>query len=132
MPIIGQTISTPGIILTVECDASVSIGDWIRLDAMGIAYPAQADDINNSNVIGVAESKPATTVCSVRVSGVTQEIFSGLDTTKEYFLSDTSPGDMVVQGGAIPTASGSIVLKLGKPFSDKRFVINIGDRIKRA
>ena len=88
------------------------------MNSSGVALRAQADVIGNSNVIGFIESKSDSTTCNIRVLGVSEEIFTGLDVTKEYYLSAVTPGLITT---AIPTGSGNVVLKMGQPFSDKSF-----------
>lgn len=134
MSIISQTSlpsSTPDIVIRdVICDASVAVGDWVRIDS-GTAVQALADDVDNANVIGIVEYKAGATKANIRVAGVTGEIFAGLDTSKEYFLSDIIPGGMVPQGST-PTAANHIVLKVGKPFSTTRFLVQQGIRFIRS
>lgn len=134
MSIISQTSlpsTTPDILIRdITCDASVSVGDWVRIDN-GTAVQAFADDVDNANVVGIVEYKASTTKANIRVAGVTGEIFVGLDTSKEYFLSDVTPGAMVPQESA-PTATNHIVLKVGKPFSTTRFLVQQGIRFIRS
>lgn len=135
MAFIGQTTIDfsqfpPNTVLQpVDCDASVYVGAWVRMTSLGIAVNALADSIVNSNVIGVCEAKLSATSCVVRFLGQTSDIFSGLDVTKEYFLSDTVAGDMTTTP---PTASTHIVLKVGQPFSALSFVVLKGIRMERA
>ena len=134
MAIISQTSlarSTPDIVLSnVDCDSSVSVGDWVRMSG-GVAVKAQADSLDNANIIGLVEYKLNSVKANIRVLGVTPEIFTGLDETKEYFLSAVAAGAMTIQG-TIPTAPGHVVLKVGQPFSDKRFLVLKGTRMVRA
>ncbi len=131
--LIGQTSlgsNDASILLTnVPCEATASVGHWVRMDSLGVAIRALADDTTNSNVIGIIEAKIGSTTCNIRVVGVTEGILSGLDVTKEYYLSETNPGEMAISP---PTGAGSIVLKLGQPFSMTRFMVNRGNRIRRS
>lgn len=118
-----------GIVLeNVPCDPTVYVGAAVRMDALGTAFNALADNINTSNVIGIVESKDGATLCNIRVSGLTIGVFSTLDVTREYFLSDTVPGDITT---TVPTSSGHIKLKLGQPFNDSRFLFMKGERVVR-
>lgn len=136
MTFISQTAlarSTPDIVLTnVDCDPSVVIGDWVRMDVTNILVKAQADSKDNSNVIGLVESKSTSVLATVRVLGISAPLFTGLDVTKEYFLSAATAGGMVEQGSIDATASGSVVLKVGQPFSDTRMLVLKGTRFVRA
>ncbi len=109
----------------VVCDPSVYVGSAVYIDNSGTAFNAIATSMATSNVIGIVESKQGSGLCTIRFLGVSGNIYSGLDTTQEYFLSDTVPG-------AITTAiisSGNIILKLGQPFSSSSFLVLKGTRI---
>ena len=138
MPIILQTsLASPGndpsiLISNVDCDPSVTVGSWVRMNTSNTLVLAKADSLSNSNVLGLVESKQGSTKATVRTSGISTAIFSGLDVTKEYFLKDSVAGEMVVQTGVLPTAPGSVILVLGKPLTASRFLVRIGTRIVRS
>lgn len=113
----------------VSCETSAQVGDFVRMNNSQIAVRAIADSLANSNVIGVIISKSQSNVCNIRVTGVASDIFTGLDVTKEYYLSDTVPGGIST---TVPTTSGHVRLKLGQPFSSESFLINKSDRMVRA
>lgn len=133
MPFIGQTISpsaAPDIVVPeIPCDAGVVVGDWVRINSSSIAVKALADDPSNSHVMGLVEAKASSTVCSIRVSGVSAVTFAGLDPTLEYFLSPTTAGAMTT---TVPTGSGHIVLRVGKALNSTTIVVDKGIRIRRA
>lgn len=129
---ISATLSVLGaanVVLTnVPCDASVFVGAVVRMNT-GVAYNALADSADNSNMIGIAERKATSTLCDVRVLGVVSyDIYSGLDETKEYYLSDVTPGLITT---TIPIAPGHIVLKVGQPYSTERMLVLKGIRMER-
>lgn len=132
MAFIGQTISTIGapdlVIHNVPCDPSVIVGDWVRMSG-GIAIKAIADDVDNSNVLGLVEFKGSSTTANVRVLGVSEAIFTGLDETKEYFLSDSTAGEMTTTP---PTADGHVIVRVGQPYTSDRFLVLKGIRIVRS
>lgn len=132
MSFIGQTtiaVGSPDLVLpNVPCDSAVTVGDWVRMES-GLAVKALADGLDNSNILGLVESKAGSAFANVRVLGVTAPIFSGLDETKEYYLSDVTAGDMDV---SVPTASGHVVLKVGQPYSDTQFLVLKGIRMVRS
>lgn len=124
-----QVASEAGLVLTnVPCLASVYVGAAVRMDS-GTAENAIATGLVASNVLGFAISKPTTTTCNVRVSGLLEPVLTGLDDTKEYFLSATVAGDITT---TIPTTSGHVVYKMGIPFSATELVIDKGNRWVRA
>jgi hypothetical protein len=113
----------------VDCDASVFVGAFVRMNTSGIAVNALADVYANSNVIGLVEAKSSATKCTIRFLGVSiGDIYAGLDIAKDYFLSATNPGELT---DLVPTASGNIKLKLGQAYSETKFFINKGERVVR-
>jgi len=116
------------VIDNVTCDPTVYVGAAVRMTAIGTAVNALADGIANSNVIGIVESKANSVTCSIRVSGTTTDIFTGLDVTKMYYLSDVTAGLVTT---IIPVTTGHVMLQLGQPFSDKSFLFMKGTRTTR-
>ncbi len=112
----------------VPCEASVYVKAAVIMQVSGIAKNAIADSLSNSNVIGIVEAKGDLSHCDIRVLGITADIFSGLDVTKEYYLSDGVAGAIT---NIPPTASGSVLLKLGQPFSADEFLVSKGQSTVR-
>lgn len=119
--------ATRVVLENVACDPTTVVGDWVRVE-LGVAYRAQANSELNSQVVGVIDSKSTFGTCNIVLSGLTSEIFTSLDTTKDYFLQYVPAG---VAGVTIPTAANSFVVKVGKPYTDKIMIVNIGDRYER-
>lgn len=119
--------SANAILTGVPCDASVVIGDFVRMDS-GVAVKAIADNLTNSNVLGLVELVNGDSTCTVRINGVSESLFAGLNEGLEYYLSDTTPGAIT---SVAPTASGTVVLKLGQPFDAQRLIVLKGSRILR-
>lgn len=115
------------VLTNIPCLSDVFVGAAVRMNG-GTAENALADTLANSNVIGVVEFKPTTTTCHIRVLGLTPPIFSGLDETKEFFLSAGTDGLITPSP---PTGSGEIVVRLGQPFDDEIFLMNKGIRMER-
>jgi hypothetical protein len=132
MAFIGQTTlaaGSPDLILSgIPCDVSVSVGDWVRMSS-GVAVKASADSVENSNVFGVVESKTNGTTANIRVMGLTGDLFSGLDESKEYYLSADTPGAMVT---IPPSDTGQVLLKLGQPYTNSKFLVLKGSRMVRS
>jgi len=135
MSIISQTslqASSPDLLVpNLVCDPSVNVGDWVRWSGSTLVQ-AFADSKDDANVFGLVEVKTASTVATVRIAGVSSALFVGLDNSKEYFLSDITPGGMTVQGTNIPTAAGHVVLSLGQPLDAQRFLVQKGTRLVRS
>lgn len=123
-----ETITDSTILKNIDCDASVYIGSFVRINTSGIAVNAIADTYSNSNVIGLVESKSSSTKCDIRVSGVSLPIYSGLNADYDYFLSDTVAGLLT---DTVPTTSGHIKIKLGQAFGTDKFVMAKGERVVR-
>jgi len=118
------------ILVDVPCDSSVYVKSAVRMESTGIAYNALADSIANSNVIGIVISKSSVTTCTIRVTGITDGVFTGLDVTQEYYLSHSVAGEITTT--VPPSGSGYIRLKLGQPYSDTQFLVMKGERTIRA
>lgn len=92
-----------------------------------VAVLAIASNIVESNVAGIVESKSTSTSCVIRTSGPTEEIFMGLDTEDEYFLSDEIAGK-IVPSSLAPTEVGSIVVKIGQAINENQMSYIRGER----
>lgn len=117
------------VLLGMPCSALVSVGDFVRVDSVGLVVRAIANSMANSNILGCVESKQDSNTCDVRVLGVTPSNFSSLDVTKEYFLSDTIEGGIT---STPPSSSGSVRLKVGQPTSSNKLLILKGERTLRS
>jgi len=124
-----KTGGANAVIAGVSCQSSVFVGAAVYMTSGGVATNAIATSLTESNVIGIVEAKATLNECTIRVSGTTESIYSSLDVTKEYFLSDSVAGEMIT---IIPTASGHIVLRLGQPYSEEQLLFMKGNRVVRA
>lgn len=113
----------------VDCDSGIVVGDWVKIDGNGVAQKAQADSVSNAQLAGVVQNKSSSTKCDIVHAGPTDSIFSSLDETKTYFLSNSVAGGMTL---TVPTASGSVVLKVGVPLNQTQLIVQIGERLLRA
>lgn len=116
-------------IVGVTCESAASVGHWVIATSAGAVIRAQANIVDNSNVLGLIEEKASITSCTVRVAGVSKAVFMGLDVTSSYFLSASIPGEMTL---IPPTGTGNVVLNLGQPFSATTFFVNKGTRLVRS
>ncbi len=144
------------VLYAVPCEEEVYAGAVVRLDSENVvdipmedwpslailmsltptdydvlAINALADSHENSNVIGLVESKPTPTTCNIRVGGITSELYLGLNVVEEYYLSDTIPGGLVVLDLA-PTDPGHILLKIGQAADSTRMLFSRGERVTQA
>jgi len=116
------------VIKNTPCEPDVYIGAAVRMLPSGVVRLAIADNYDNSNVIGLVESKDGSELCNIRFFGNTSDLFVGLDVTKEYYLSDVVAGAIVT---TTPTTVGHVRLKVGQPFSSTRLLFMKGERVLR-
>lgn len=124
----ATTINANVVIPDVPCDPTVYVGACVRMMVDGTCVNAFGDDYANSNVIGICESKETSIKCTIRVTGVTPDIYTGLDVAKEYYLSDVIAGDLLP---TFPTITGHVKIKIGQPFSATRLLVLKSDRVVR-
>lgn len=117
------------VITSVPCDSSVEVGDAVIMTMDGTAVQASASSFSTSNVIGIADAKESSLLCDIRTSGVSNNVYSGLDPTLDYYLSDTAPGKLTTTP---PTASGAVILKIGQPFNSTSLLVSKSLRIIRS
>lgn len=113
---------------SVDCDPAIVAGDWLYMDGSAVAQKAQADGLVKSGVIGVCVEKVSASVAKIATPGQIADVFSGLDETKDYFLSAATPGGMVTNT-SLPTTAGHVILNLGRPVSPTAFLVELGPRI---
>lgn len=111
----------------VPCEALALVSHAVRMSG-GIAIRSIANNATNGNVIGVIESKPTTTTANIRILGLSSSIFTGLTENADYYLSDTVAGELTLTA---PTASGSVVIRVGQAFSATELIVLKGIRIVR-
>jgi hypothetical protein len=132
MPPIPSRLTGDDIVLGLaevsDCEAAVSIGDAVIMDGT-IAKRAIATSLRNSLVVGVVEKKYTSTSCLIRLGGVSSVIYTGLDDSKLYFLSASTPGAITTTP---PTGSGVVLVTVGIAWSADRLVVQIGNRVQRA
>jgi hypothetical protein len=147
--------SGTSILSNVPCDTSVYVGaavilvqdspvdsfisEWPNMDMITqinyenytpLVQNALANNFDNSNFIGFVTAKSTPSLCDICISGETPDLFLGLDTKKEYYLSGNIPGGICAEF-AVPTAPGTIYLKLGQPTTSKKMLISRGERVTR-
>lgn len=143
------------VIENIPCDASVYVGaavrmeygvltelnmdQWTllalipRLDVLNytpLAVNALADAYENSNVIGLVESKPSSTLCNIRITGISAANYLGLDIFEEYYLSDEFPGGLVPLNLA-PVDPGKVLVRIGQPITPTQMLYSRGERVLR-
>ena len=148
--------ATTELITNIDCESDVYVGaavymkqstpvasvmtDWSTLSGVttmdfttyvSLAANALANDYVSTNVIGLVESKESATKCTIRISGITATNYFSLDVVDEYYLSDVTPGGIVITENA-PTATGHVLLKIGQPINYSQMLYQRGERIVRA
>ena len=125
--LVGKLREGGMLVKNVACDASVFVGAVVRVQG-SICVNAQADNFANSRAVGVVIAKPTATTANVILGGTTTEVFTGLDTSKDYFLSESTPGQ--IQAGTYPDNTDEVILFIGRPLSDKILNVNISEGIE--
>lgn len=148
----GASGAGTNLLSDVLCDSNVFVGSvvrlikdgetdllmsgWTSLAALFTLNPktyttkailAKADTHENANAAGIVESKSSSTLCDITTIGSTGPIYLGLDVLKEYYLSDSLSGVLVVEELA-PTTPGSILVKIGQPLNDSQLLVSRGER----
>jgi hypothetical protein len=115
-----SAVDAQGIIIpNISCDVSVYVGSVVYLNSSSIAFNAIATSITTSDIFGIVESKETTILCSVRVLGVSSSLYSLLDVSKSYYLSDTTAGG--ITSAAI--GPGNIIMPIGRPYTSTRILL---------
>jgi len=119
------------LIAIMPCDDSVYVGSavYLKVDNGAVkAYNAIATSQATSNVFGIVEEKSSPTVARIRFGGLTKSIFINLDLTQEYYLSDLIEGHMVAEDNK-PIQIGSILVKIGQPYSSTQMLYSRGGKV---
>lgn len=121
-------IPDSSILKNVDCLTDVYVGSFVYINSSEIAVNALANAYSTSNVIGLVERKDGDNKCDIRISGVSSAIFSGLDSSEDYYLSDSVAGGI---SSTVPVTSGHIKIKLGQSFGETKFLFSKGERVVR-
>lgn len=111
----------------VLCDATVAIGDVVRLSGSTFIR-AIADNTLNSKAVGICVSKSAPTTCNVQFCGHTDTVMTGLVANTNYYLSDVTAGGLTT---IPPTSSGNTVVHIGRTITSQKLAIQIGPQLRR-
>lgn len=111
----------------LACDSSVAVGDIVYVNGSTL-FPAIASSYQTSLVVGIVISKDGANLCDIATTGPVN-VLSGLDTSKKYFLSETTAGALQT---VPPTGAGSYVIQIGKPIGTTVFTMQIQRIVKRA
>jgi len=121
---------TSNILPGVAVDATVFIGSVVRMSG-GTFVNAIATSKALSFVFGICVAKSSSTVGDILLpGGLTSAIYTGLDTTKEYFLSDSVAEEIAVP--PVPTVAGRVVWLIGKPYTSDRLLFKPVLRVVRS
>jgi len=110
----------------LSCDSGVQVGDVVYVNGSTI-QKASALTYQSSLAVGIVVNKSGATTCDIATTGPIS-VLSGLDTSKKYFISETTAGALQTTP---PTLSGSYVIQIGKPLGTTIFTIQIVRIVKR-
>jgi hypothetical protein len=109
------------IILVTQPGHGLVKENWVRIDGTGNFVKGLADNAENAEIQGLVIDVPTINTFMLQVVGLVQPgVFSGLDVSGVYFLSDVTAGLMV---RAEPTISGHVRLPMFTAWtSDSGFI----------
>lgn len=116
--------SSIGLLLNIPCDPSVYVGAAVYINQTGTLFPALATSENTSNVLGIVESISGS-ICNVRLFGISKDLFTGLDVTKQYYLSSTVAGALT---DTAPSDNNAYKVVIGIPLDDKKLLVFKSER----
>lgn len=111
--------SSIGLLTNIPCDPSVYVGSAVYINQSGTLFPALADSEITSNVLGITESIHGNS-CNVRIFGISKDLFTSLDVSKQYYLSSTVAGGLTTEP---PTGNGTFKVAIGIPLDDKKLLV---------
>jgi hypothetical protein len=114
--IVAVRIKGRDVLYDFPIESNAVVGDVVRISG-NVAVRAIADTSLNARAIGIVE-KTLYGFSNIRISGISDEVYSGLNPSIDYYLSDTEAGKLV-------TTPPSIEVKIGVPVSSTRLVIKI-------
>lgn len=102
-------------------DTGVAVGELVYVTGSFAADEADNSSISTGPAVGLVTSKPTTTTATVAFAGEVN-VLSGLTAGSDYFMGTAGS---VILAGALPTASGSVVQKLGVAVTTTILLLNI-------
>jgi hypothetical protein len=110
---------------TYDCDAGVAVGDWVYVDAAGLAQQARANAAGTVGAIGIVTAKPTYATATVQFAG--EVTLAGLTAGAAYYLSAATAGAMT---DTAPSTVGQFVQRLGRAKSATVLLIQVdGDYV---
>ena len=107
--------------ITGTVDPSVSIGDAVYIDNMGVYQSARADDIATSRVVGFMIEIISGTTAGFVTTGSLNE-FTMLSPGTQYFLATDTAGGIT---STAPTDPGHVVKKVGIASASDTLEVNL-------
>lgn len=101
------------------CTVNENVNDVVYISSSGTVSKANNSSINTAKAIGIIFQKTGDGICRVRILGVISG-FSGLIAGKHYFLDNNAGLSL-----SPPSASGSVITRLGHAISPTEFLIYI-------
>lgn len=114
-------------IVDKACDSTLLVGHIATYNASGEFITANTS--LTRPVIGIVESKKSLNEATVRLLGLSMPLFSGLVPGSNYFLSETSPGELTTSP---PVGSGSNIQLIGVAVTETQLFVQPSYVAKRA
>lgn len=121
------TAEGDNVVSNLTCNSAIIVGDVVYVNGTSVEK-ASALTYQSSLAVGIVTNKSGATTCDITTTGPIN-VLSGLNTSKKYFISETTPGTLQTTP---PTLSGAYVIQIGKPISTTIFTIQIVRIVKRA
>lgn len=104
------------------CTATEQVGDFVYFSAPGTVEQADASNASKMPVIGMIETKPTATTCTVTVQGVRSSLPFATTEGAHYFISNT-PG----QASTLPPAEPSQRQRVGMGLGNNAMFVQPGE-----
>lgn len=120
-------VGAAGVVITMNCDVAVQVGDAVYVSSSNTASQAQADNSNTAYAIGVVTAKSAPTVCEVTLAGRAEAAAYVLTPGTRYYLSESTPGALT---STIPTGSGEYIALVGTAITANALVLQVESPVR--
>lgn len=105
-----------------NCPSGVQVGDPVYQSGINTVDKADCSDSGKMPCVGIVDSKPTSTTCSVVSNGPVFKSAWGLTVKETYFVG---PGTGLVLGAALPSTPGTIIHEIGYAKTSETFIVTL-------
>jgi len=102
-------------------DTGVVVGELVYASGSFAADEADNSAVGTGPAIGIVTAKPTTTTATVAFAGEVS-VLSGLTVGADFFMGTNGS---IILAGVLPTATGSVIQKVGVAVSTTTLLLNI-------